>query len=77
MKRIVGSNRITIIVYIKATLTRPFAMPFLGTRRDSKGLALVLAPVEDGKYMRIGVVFGFSTERWSPEAMERKLITIL
>ena len=58
----------TITVYSNTTLTRPLAIPFFGYGEDSKGVALVLAHVDDGKYMRIGVVFGFSTEKWSPDA---------
>lgn len=58
-------------------ISMTFRYALLGYSTGSKGIALVLAPVGDGTYMRIGVVFGFSTERWPPEVMEKRLITII
>jgi hypothetical protein len=51
-------------------------------RRENKdggreGFALVLAPVGDGTFMRIGMVHGFSTENWPGEALERRIVSII
>jgi hypothetical protein len=40
------------------------------------GIGLVLAPVGDGTFMKIGVL-GFPTKHWPPEIMERQIITII
>lgn len=44
---------------------------------EREGIALVLAPVADRTFMRIGIVFGFSTKDWPVEVLERQIITII
>ncbi|KAG4436101.1 hypothetical protein IFR05_008421 [Cadophora sp. M221] len=44
---------------------------------EREGVALVIAPVADGTFMRIGTMQGFSTEDWPVEALERQVITII
>jgi hypothetical protein len=63
--------------YHQDHINRTLSYVFLGYKEDGKGVALVLAPVGDGTFMRIGVVFGFKTGHWTPEMFEKRVVTII
>lgn len=58
---------------------KEFRYALLGYEKPEQegAIALVLAPVGDGTFMRIGVLFRFSTKDWPVEALERQIITII
>jgi hypothetical protein len=49
----------------------------LGDTKEMKALALVLAPVGDGTFIRIGILFNFKVENWKSEFLMRRRITIV
>jgi hypothetical protein len=58
-------------------INKTFVYALLGETINKKTLALVLAPVGDGTFMRIGIFFNFKLQNWKPESLERKNITII